>query len=66
MPQPESPRATTREKPVGCNEEPTRHNERSRMLQLRPDAVKINQLINFLKKNAKYKKGTWDSEKVLI
>ena len=35
----ENPHATTKEKPVGCNEEPTPQG-RSRMPQLRPDAAK--------------------------
>ena len=35
-----SPHATTREKPARYNEEPLRHNERSHVLQLRPDAAK--------------------------
>ena len=31
--------ATTKEKPAHCNEEPMHHNERSCVLQLRPDAA---------------------------
>ena len=34
------PHATTREKPTNCNEEPACRNERSCVLQLRPDATK--------------------------
>ena len=36
----ENPHATTREKPACSNEETTCCNERSRMLQLRPDTAK--------------------------